>query len=85
MVSTRSSTWVGRNAVYTAAEMSTATAHSSLNYDGELCWRRASACNFWFTAASTGVSGPDFVVGDFNHNAMGDYLPTITWGRCPTG
>jgi hypothetical protein len=30
--------------------------------------------------ASTGISGIDFVVGDFNHNATGTYYPRVQYG-----
>lgn len=31
-------------------------------------------------ASSTGVSGADFVVADFNHTSYGTYYPTVTYG-----
>lgn len=31
-------------------------------------------------ASSTGVNGIDFIVGDFNHNALGTYYPRATYG-----
>ncbi len=31
-------------------------------------------------ASSTGTNGLDFVVGDFNHTALGTYYPTVTYG-----
>ena len=34
----------------------------------------------WGLAGSTGISGTDFVVGDFNHNALGTYYPQSLYG-----
>ena len=31
-------------------------------------------------ATSTGTDGTDFIVGDFNHNAIGTYYPQVTYG-----
>lgn len=31
-------------------------------------------------ASSQGVAGADFVVGDFNHNALGEYWPYVSYG-----
>jgi hypothetical protein len=35
-------------------------------------------------ASSTGTVGTDFVVGDFNHNALGTYQPYVTYGGATT-
>lgn len=32
---------------------------------------------------STGTEGTDFVIGDFNHNALGSYYPMATYGASP--
>ncbi len=33
---------------------------------------------------SNGVEGTDFMIGDFNHNALGTYYPLATFGASPT-